>query len=110
LAVLTVLAGLFLSMSTASGQAETVVPHHLTADHEREALRYVRVLGQGVGSTTTLDGSTPRTPASASEAGPMSHSGGFPVLFASIGLLVAIGLGGWLFSRIGSGNKDAKIR
>ena len=40
----------------------------------------------------------------------MSHSGGFPVLFASLALLVAIGLGGWLLSRIGSGNKDAKVR
>lgn len=110
LAVLAALAGPFMSTSTASSQAQNVIPRHVTADQERETLRYVRVLGQEVGSTTSLDGSTPPTPVPATEAGPMSHSGGFPVLFASLALLVVIGLGGWLFSRIGSGTQDVKSR
>lgn len=59
----------------------------------------------------TVGGAGPAVAAgdSSGSSGPMSHNGGLPVLAASLALLVAIGIGGWVFSalsrRSGRGRK-----
>ncbi len=50
----------------------------------------------------TVGAATPAVAAgeSSGSGGPMSHNGGLPVVAASLALLVAIGIGGWVFSAL----------
>ena len=62
MAVLATSIAVALSTSAASGLAPTVALRHAVPEVEREPPRHVRVLGQGVGTSTSLDGSTRQTP------------------------------------------------